>query len=368
MWRRTHRLVFALLVLFPCVLSALLQTGHAPRSLGAPRAPHLLGRSSRLRQQSLARARIVVEEEASPAADFLEDLEDVSSDIGRLTYQEALLQTLAIAAASLAFGLGVAYFRGADSAFEYFGGYVIEESLSVDNLFIFKLIFDYFDVRGSAQAKCLQYGIWAAAVFRLIMISVGVEAVQHFHGVLLVFASVLMASSASIVSEFFSGADEEEHDLSDNMVVKLCNRLFTTTPTLHGDHFFVTAANGARIATPLVVALACIEVSDVVFAVDSVPAVLGVTDDPFIAFTSNMFAILGLRALYRILANLVNDFVYLQVRARRAVVQHALRCSRARVPCGLARTCSRRWRLCSVLLGERWWPATLASRCLRQPR
>lgn len=204
-------------------------------------------------------------------------------------YREAITQTLIIVALAVAFGAGIWVMRGEEDAAQYFAGYVIEESLSVDNLFVFKLIFDYFGVVGDAQSKCLRWGIAAAAIFRLVMISLGVEAVHAFRPVLLVFAGILLLSSFSIIAESFS--EPEEPDLTNNPVVNLCKRLLPTTDEMCGDRFWVEApppADGVEgagvqwLATPLLVALACIEVSDVIFAVDSVPAVLGVTDVPLI--------------------------------------------------------------------------------------
>mmetsp|Transcript_19812 Transcript_19812/g.50405 ORF Transcript_19812/g.50405 Transcript_19812/m.50405 type:complete len:367 (-) Transcript_19812:329-1429(-) len=268
-------------------------------------AQHAAARS-RLALEPRGRALMAIRDEARPTAPPIAEVENLES------YSDALVQTALIVAAATLFGGGIWVLKGQELALQYFAGYVIEESLSIDNLFVFKLIFDYFAVTGAAQRKVLSYGIWAAAVFRLIMISLGVEAVQHFKPVLLVFAGILLLSSGTILAESFSSSEKEEADLSDNAVVKLCKSLFRMTDEMDGDNFFTLAADGAKVATPLFVALVCIEVSDVVFAVDSVPAVLGVTSDSLIAFTSNMFAIFGLRALYRVLATLVSDFEYLQ--------------------------------------------------------
>lgn len=255
--------------------------------------------------QPRSRAALAIRDEARAAVPVETEM------IDEVSYREALVQTALIAAAACAFGTGIWVTKGQDMGFQFFAGYVIEESLSIDNLFVFKLIFDFFAVKGVPQRKVLNYGIWAAAIFRFIMISLGVEAVESFRPVLLVFAAILILSSGSILAESFSG-EKEEPDLASNPVVKLCKQLLPTTDQMDGDRFFTLGADGARLATPLLVALMCIEVSDVVFAVDSVPAVLGVTSDRFIAFTSNMFAIFGLRALFRVLATLVNDFEYLQ--------------------------------------------------------
>ncbi|KAG8465634.1 hypothetical protein KFE25_002941 [Diacronema lutheri] len=255
--------------------------------------------------QPRGRALLAIRDEARAAAAVGDEIEPDDA------YRAALVKTALIAAAAAAFGAGMWYVRGKELAFQFFAGYVIEESLSIDNLFVFKLIFDFFAVTGAAQKKCLSWGIWAAAIFRLVMITLGVEAVEAFRPVLLLFAAILLLSSGTILVESFSG-EKEPPDLANNAVVKLCSSIVPTTDAMDGDRFWTVAADGVRRATPLLVALACIEVSDVVFAVDSVPAVLGVTSDPFVAFTSNMFAILGLRALFSVLATLVSDFEYLQ--------------------------------------------------------
>jgi TerC family integral membrane protein len=286
------------------------------RALGSTalaRPLHLQPHTARDRFAGCARSRqtLALRDEATVPAPLEAEVEEADS------YRAALVQTGLIALAACAFAGGIWLIRGQELAFQFFAGYVIEESLSVDNLFVFKLIFDFFAVTGAAQRKCLSYGIWAAAVLRLIMISLGVEAVQHFRPVLLVFAAILMVSAGSILKESLSDEEESAPDLANNPVVKLCNSLFATSDAMDGDKFF-TLVDGAKVATPLLVALLCIEVSDVVFAVDSVPAVLGVTSDTFVAFTSNMFAIFGLRALFRVLSTLVSEFEYLQVRAARA--------------------------------------------------
>lgn len=343
-----------------------------------------LGPSSRWLRRPLPPPRVGVQLAIRDQAEAV----PVEGDVGA-TYQAALVQTALIVFAACCFGMGIWFVRGQELAFQYFAGYVIEESLSVDNLFVFKLIFDFFTVRGVAQKKCLNWGIWAAAAFRLIMISLGVEAVAAFRPVLLFFAAILILSSGTILAESF-GEEKEPPDLADNAVVKFCSSIFPTTEKMDGDKFWSMAEDGVKKATPLLVALACIEVSDIVFAVDSVPAVLGVTSDTFIAFTSNMFAILGLRALYTVLSTLVSDFEYLQVCcAALGLARHSGVCSariaraaRAERSVRRARGHSRSaWRLClpalrlapllslsrrspwsSALWGARWWATSSATR------
>ena len=187
----------------------------------------------------------------------------------------------------------------------------------MDNLFVFLLLFDYFRVPLAFQGRVLQWGIIGAVVLRGVFIALGVVALEKFRAVLLVFAAVLLASSGKLLLELSSGGgDDEEEDLSENAIVQLATKYISTTDEYDGDRFFTTVVTttttpdasqpsgwadvevAVRKATPLLLALVCVELTDVVFAVDSVPAVFGVTEDPFIVFSSNMFAILGLRSLF----------------------------------------------------------------------
>ena len=210
--------------------------------------------------------------------------------------------------AAVAFGLGVGAVMGAEKAEEFFAGYLLEQSLSVDNLFVFVLVFDYFKVPLASQPRVLNYGIWGAMVMRAAMIIAGYEAVTNFKPILLVFAGVLIFSSYKLIAE---GEEEEEEDMSENAIVKFCSNLLPVSKEYDGENFFTTE-NGAKIATPLLLCLCVIELSDVVFAVDSIPAVFGVTQDPFIVYSSNIFAILGLRSLYAFVAEMVAELEYLQ--------------------------------------------------------
>ena len=196
---------------------------------------------------------------------------------------------------------------GANKAEEYFAGYLLEQSLSVDNLFVFVLVFDYFKVPMKQQQKVLGYGIGGAMAMRAAMIVAGYEAVTNFKPVLLVFAGVLIFSSYKLIAE----EEEEEEDMSENAIVKFCSDLLPVSAAYDGDNFF-TVENGVKTATPLLLCLCVIELSDVVFAVDSIPAVFGVTQDPFIVYSSNIFAILGLRSLYAFVAEMVAELEYLQ--------------------------------------------------------
>ena len=221
----------------------------------------------------------------------------------------ALQQTAITVAAACAFCAGVFATRGAEDASAWFAAYVLEESLSIDNLFVFSLIFDYFQTPSFAQPRVLKWGLLAAVVLRASFILAGLAVVERFKGVLLVFSGILLYSAYGLLTE----GEEEAEDLSQNMIVKLTKQYLPSTDSYDGDKFFTTpAGSDTALATPLLLALVCVELSDVLFAVDSIPAVFGVTTDPFIAFTSNAFALLGLRALYTVIANAADNYQYLQ--------------------------------------------------------
>ena len=209
--------------------------------------------------------------------------------------------------AACAFGAGIWYTQGAEKAQEYFAGYLLEQSLSVDNLFVFVLVFNFFKTPAAVQPKVLTYGILTAAVLRAVMIILGVEILQEWDGLLAVFAGILLYSSYQLLF----GTEEEEEDLSDNPVVKFCKGMIKTSDSYDGNNFW-TVENGVKVATPLLLTLAVVEVSDVVFAVDSIPAVFGITLDPFIVYTSNIFAILSLRSLYSFVSTMMTELRFLE--------------------------------------------------------
>ncbi|GJP46989.1 hypothetical protein CLOM_g6224 [Closterium sp. NIES-68] len=211
-------------------------------------------------------------------------------------------------AAATAFGLGVGFVEGPTKASEFFAGYLLEQSLSVDNLFVFVLVFSYFKVPTAYQPRVLTYGIAGAVIFRAIMIGLGIAAIQAFEAVNLLFAAVLLFSSYKLLAE----AEDEDDDLSNNSVVKFCQQLIPITDYYDSNKFYTTTAAGIQMATPLLLTLAVVELSDIVFAFDSIPAVFGVTRDPFIVFTSNIFAILGLRSLFTVISTSMADLHFLQ--------------------------------------------------------
>mmetsp|Transcript_2282 Transcript_2282/g.2738 ORF Transcript_2282/g.2738 Transcript_2282/m.2738 type:complete len:447 (-) Transcript_2282:231-1571(-) len=225
-------------------------------------------------------------------------------------YASAITRTISWVLAAALFGLGIFLSVGEDSANEFFAGYLVEQSLSVDNLFVFLLLFDYFKVPLKNQDRVLNYGIYGAIVMRATMIGLGTVALREYDGVLLLFAGILIYSSANVLINM--GNDEEdEEDMSENSIVKFSKKLFDATDEFDGNQFF-TMIDGVKKATPLFICLVAVEISDVVFAVDSIPAVFGVTENPLIVFSSNMFAIMGLRSLYTILSKAAQDLEYLE--------------------------------------------------------
>ena len=197
---------------------------------------------------------------------------------------------------AIAFGIGLYAWQSGKEAGEYFAGYLIEYSLSVDNMFVFVVIFSYFKVPRAYQHQVLFYGILGAIIFRGIFIALGVALIQNFEWVIYVFGAFLIYTAWRIAK----GATEEIHP-EDNPVLRFFQKRFPATTRYDGQNLF-TIENGKRLATPLFIVLLFIETTDILFAVDSIPAIFGITREPFIVLTSNVFAILGLRSLYFLLA------------------------------------------------------------------
>ena len=190
---------------------------------------------------------------------------------------------------------------------EFLAGYLIEKSLSMDNLFVFLMLFSFFGIERKYQHEVLFWGIFGALVLRSIFIFAGAAMVERFEWILGLFGIFLLYTGAKM----FKHDDNEQADPSQNIIVRWFKKFFPATDQLHGDRFFILS-NGKRLATPLFVTLLVIETTDVAFAVDSIPAVFSVSRDPFIVLTSNIFAILGLRALYFALAAVAQYFKYLK--------------------------------------------------------
>jgi len=224
-----------------------------------------------------------------------------------ISIREAAIWSAAWVGVSLGFCWWVAATMGQQKALEFLTGYVIEKSLSVDNLFVFIMIFSYFHVAPLHQPHVLKWGIIGALVMRLVLILIGVTLLEMFHWIIYLFGGILIYSGWRMAF-----GPERALDPEKNPVVRWFRRLMpTSTDPDHHGHFFVLV-KGVRHATPLFIALLIVEVSDLVFAVDSIPAVLAISHDPFIVYTSNAFAILGLRALYFLLSGIVGLFRYLK--------------------------------------------------------
>jgi len=220
--------------------------------------------------------------------------------------KEALLWTFVWITLALIFNYGIYYFQGKEKALEFLAGYLIEKSLSIDNIFVFILIFSYFNVPALYQHKVLFWGIIGALVMRAIFIFAGVALINQFHWVIYIFAAFLVFTGIKMLLQL-----EQKIDPDKNPVVRLFKKMFSVTDSFHGDKFFVTL-NAKTFATPLFIVLLMVEVTDLIFAVDSIPAILAITKDPFIVYSSNVFAILGLRSLYFALAGMHKSFRYLK--------------------------------------------------------
>ncbi|MDO8615961.1 MAG: TerC family protein [Dehalococcoidia bacterium] len=209
-------------------------------------------------------------------------------------------------ALALVFNAGVFYFGGSQKGTEFLTGYLIEKSLSVDNVFVFVLLFTYFAVPAQYQHRVLFWGILGALVMRGAMIIAGAALLEAFHWIIYIFGAVIIVSGIKMLRQ----GHEELHP-ERNPVVRLVRRFFPVAAEYHGQRFFVRTG-GTLMLTPLAIVLIIVETTDLIFALDSIPAIFAITRDPFIVYTSNVFAILGLRALYFLLAGVVRQFVYLK--------------------------------------------------------
>ena len=223
-----------------------------------------------------------------------------------VSFREALTWTFVWIGLSLAFNLWIYFDQGRGPALEFLTGYVIEKALSVDNIFVFLVIFDYFGIPNKYQHRVLFWGILGAVVTRGIFVVLGAALISRFHWIIFVFGLFLVFTGVRIMVR-----DEDESKVEHNPIIRFFERHLRTSPRLDGQKFF-TLENGRRVATPLLLVLLVVEATDVVFAVDSIPAIFAITTDPFLVYTSNIFAILGLRALYFVLADLMDRFAYLR--------------------------------------------------------
>lgn len=224
-----------------------------------------------------------------------------------IRFREALTSTLVWVGLAFAFNACVWYYLGKVKALEFLTGYIIEESLSVDNLFVFIMIFSYFRVSRAHQPKTLKWGILGALVMRAVFIVVGIGLLERFHWMGYLFGGILVYTGIKMA---FKGEGKIEPEK--NPLVRLLRSFLPITKRIRGDRFFIRR-RGILAATPLFLTLLVVESSDLIFAVDSIPAVLAVTHDPFIVYSSNVFAIMGLRSLYYLLAHVMEMFVHLKL-------------------------------------------------------
>jgi tellurite resistance protein TerC len=216
--------------------------------------------------------------------------------------KEAMAWVAVWVALAMIFAGGLWYFKDAHTALTFVTGYVIEESLSVDNIFVIVLIFSYFRVPEQYQHRVLFWGIIGALLMRGLFIGLGSLLLARFHWIIYVFGGMLIVTGVRMAFK-----SDDEFDGAQNPIVKLAKRLLPFSHEYHGQKFF-TIENGRRLATPLLLVLVLVEFTDLIFAIDSIPAIFAVTRDPFLVYTSNIFAILGLRSLYFLLANVVHRF------------------------------------------------------------
>jgi tellurite resistance protein TerC len=224
-----------------------------------------------------------------------------------LSLREAATWSVVWVSLGLAFTGVIWVWQGGTAAGEYLAGYLIEESLSVDNLFVFALIFAYFGVPAAYQHRVLFWGIFGAIVFRALFIAAGVALLDAFHWIIYLFGAFLVLTGVKMARHRDDAVHPER-----NLALRLLGRVLPITPAYHGAHLLVRL-DGRLWATPLLAVLVVVETTDIVFAVDSIPAVFAVTREPFLVFSSNAFAILGLRALYFLLAGMLGRFKYLKV-------------------------------------------------------
>ena len=244
------------------------------------------------------------------------DLGVLHRDDHEIGIRESLWLSGGYISAATLFGGWLWWQLGAQSGIDYFTGFIIEKSLSMDNVFVIAMIFSFFAIPRQYQHRVLFWGILGAIVLRALMIGLGAALVTQFSWVLYIFGAFLVITGIKMLSM----SDDDTPDLASNPLVRWLQRHLRVTPTLHDNTFFVRAPHptegekkGAVLwATPLFLTLCMVEVADLIFAVDSVPAIFAITTDPFIVYTSNIFAILGLRALYFALAAMVHRFVYLK--------------------------------------------------------
>jgi tellurite resistance protein TerC len=269
--------------------------------------------------------------------------------------KEALIWSGVWISLALLFNVIVYFWRGPETALEFLVGYLLEESLSVDNLFVFLMVFAYFQVPAQYQHKVLFWGILGALIMRAVFILAGVTLIQKLHWVIYVFGAFLVVTGVKMAA-----GKDEQLEPEKNPILRLCRRLLPVWERYEDGKFFVVR-EGRRFATPLFIVLVVIETTDIVFAIDSVPAILAITLDPFVVYTSNVFAILGLRALYFALAGVMQLFHYLHYGLSAILIFVGLKMLLAdvyKIPIGIALGVVAGCLLLSVLASIIWPPAT----------
>ena len=235
------------------------------------------------------------------------DLAVLNKHHGKVNMKEAALMVCAWVSLALLFGGAIWLVEGPRHALEFYTGYVLEYSLSIDNMFVFIMIFGYFAIPHELQPKALLWGILGAVVMRFIFIFLGVKLISMFSWTIYVFGALLIFTAAKMLLQ----KEDEKFDPSQAFVLKALKKVMPLKTDYHGENFFVLE-NAKRYATPLFAAVLVIEMSDLIFAVDSIPAVLSITQDTFLVYSSNIFAIIGLRSLYFLLSGMAGKFPYLK--------------------------------------------------------
>jgi tellurite resistance protein TerC len=223
----------------------------------------------------------------------------------KVSIKESLAWTAVWIALAMLFNAWIYYSLGQQKGLEFLTGYVIEKSLSIDNIFVISLIFTYFNVPAQYQHRVLFWGVLGALFFRIIFVFAGVALIQKFSWMIYVFGGFLVITGLKMLRE-----EEKTLEIEGNPMIKFVKRFFKISPQFDGEKF-VTKVNGVKQFTPLFLVLIMIETTDIIFAVDSIPAILAITPDPYIVFTSNVFAILGLRSLYFALNGIMEMFEYI---------------------------------------------------------
>lgn len=235
------------------------------------------------------------------------DLAVLNKHHGKVTMKEAALMVCAWVSLALLFGGAIWLVEGPRHALEFYTGYVLEYSLSVDNMFVFIMIFGYFAIPHNLQPKALLWGIVGAVILRFMFIFLGVQLISLFSWTIYVFGALLIFTAAKMLLQ----KEDDNFDPSQSFILKLLRKVMPIKTDYHGENFFVLEAD-KRMATPLLAAVMVIEMSDLIFAVDSIPAVLSITQDTFLVYSSNIFAIIGLRSLYFLLSGMAGKFPYLK--------------------------------------------------------